>query len=721
MRLQQSINVFAIILGLFIVSSAFTAFERSIVRDSPPLRWNLVRVLNAATPEAGEKDMVSAYVGVFKESINEHLLRVAIPREQNFGVILPQFIIRPLPEPFTCVPPVVSSCQEPPNTLNPPGYTQANCIPLDPACAQGTCFGVCLDEFGIPFGDPEALAEQIYEYDELTGEIIGITANPVSILANGGVAEGGYCAYEVADRCGGEDGGCAFVLECEIKRVCEGQQCVLRPGRLLVGEELGCESNADCRESHSECLGSQCILVPEPGDDECGVPEHPGCPQCVQEMVPIFELQIDPLTGELVQVQVGEEEICERPIFERTCLTESNDNVYLLKDYPWIPYRIEAQERLWTEPEFILEQYRIDNEYFGTTLGPQCALVHCLDVNGDGKITQNMPELPNECPTPDSWCENETQCGISEIIGVEPPEIGPGVEPVCGDGACDSGEEDSCPVDCILRQDPLPPFPHLPPPGEGLPLLSTCSDTDGVGQDVDGDGVIEPHEFFDSCTLSGESTIICGSPEDCTREFRSQCQGDSCVIVTGPGANQCGVPATPTDTAALDPASCSFNCTALAAQLPGSCSIGSGVCSPEFLSQVWPASETCVMSVVCNGESGGKPFALNDGCLSPPPSDYSVGLFQINLNAGTGRCPAGLRKINSVTGQCVVINQAELDKCKAFYGWGDPIVNAQRAVEIFNQQGRGAWSVASSCNLINWVDPPPSAPAPAPPPPGPTP
>lgn len=77
---------------------------------------------------------------------------------------------------------------------------------------------------------------------------------------------------------------------------------------------------------------------------------------------------------------------------------------------------------------------------------------------------------------------------------------------------------------------------------EGQGEYPTCSDTDGVGQDIDGDGIIESHEYFDACVIGGESDIACESATDCTREGHSQCARQQCIFVSGPGINQCGNP-----------------------------------------------------------------------------------------------------------------------------------------------------------------------------------
>ena len=81
-------------------------------------------------------------------------------------------------------------------------------------------------------------------------------------------------------------------------------------------------------------------------------------------------------------------------------------------------------------------------------------------------------------------------------------------------------------------------------------------------------------------------------------------------------------------------------CTAPAAPTGGRCQIGTGLCSPTYLSQWFPGCHANQASVICNRESGGNPTALNDDCRIGATPDYSAGLFQINLLVHPPVCAA---------------------------------------------------------------------------------
>lgn len=72
----------------------------------------------------------------------------------------------------------------------------------------------------------------------------------------------------------------------------------------------------------------------------------------------------------------------------------------------------------------------------------------------------------------------------------------------------------------------------------GCPLLATgrsfptCNDSDG---DL----------IYDQCVMGGESDIACTDAEDCLRLEHSQCAQQQCVVIPGPGMNQCGDPLDP--------------------------------------------------------------------------------------------------------------------------------------------------------------------------------
>lgn len=127
-------------------------------------------------------------------------------------------------------------------------------------------------------------------------------------------------------------------------------------------------------------------------------------------------------------------------------------------------------------------------------------------------------------------------------------------------------------------------------------------------------------------------------------------------------------------------------------------------------------------SQVCNAETGGNPLALNNKCLSAVAGNnttgaYSVGLFQLNLYAGTGpsgggRCPGAFSYIDNTT--CEIADKNILISCAQQYGVtlqfdaahpygtivGDSVTTElSRAVEIWNgnsQKFCGTWSAASA-------------------------
>ena len=529
---------------------------------------------------------------------------------------------RPLPEPFTCEPADPATCLDPANSRNPSGYNQERCVPIDATCAQGTCFGLCTDDDGNVLTNVESL------------EGINTSSDPLGMILGLDPGGGLYCGYEVSDRCGdpAQGGACQFVLECETHNACGDSNgdgtfdaCTVQAGRSLLPGEISCDSDADCRASHLACVNEQCVLLPEPGENECA-----SSADCTFE---------DPAVR-----------------WKRTCILP-DDNRFARAENA-------AGDNFYTQmpPS-------------GTVNGPQCALVQC-----------RAAEIAAGTCTSD--CSTDTQCYAQAGISlIQPGEIlTPSDTPgPCGDGSCDAGEDTSCPADCILRQDPLPPFPYGIGEGEEIPI-ATCSDTDG-------DAV------YDACVVDGESTILCNSGSDCTRTFRSVCQGDQCVIVDGPGTNQCGNPASPTDTGALDSSLCNVDCTALDATT--SCSVGTGHCSPEFQSQIWPAEEVCTASITCNHEGGGSdPFIINDSCLSGGSADYSIGPFQINLLAW---CPQAFSRTGS---PCVIGSQTVLNQCLTAWGYGDALLNSTRAYQDIWQTPNAwcHWSGARRCGIASRQD-----------------
>ena len=112
---------------------------------------------------------------------------------------------------------------------------------------------------------------------------------------------------------------------------------------------------------------------------------------------------------------------------------------------------------------------------------------------------------------------------------------------------------------------------------------------------------------------------------------------------------------------------------------------------------------------ICRRESGGNALALNDNCLTGTTSDYSIGLFQINLLAhcededGDGTSPFFISDPF-----CTITDQDDVDICKKKFGYGDPVTNTAKALEIalawggFGSGGTGwdPWSTADACGLM---------------------
>jgi hypothetical protein len=121
-------------------------------------------------------------------------------------------------------------------------------------------------------------------------------------------------------------------------------------------------------------------------------------------------------------------------------------------------------------------------------------------------------------------------------------------------------------------------------------------------------------------------------------------------------------------------------CTAPAPNPGGRCQLGTGLCSPTYLSQWFTGCRAEQASVICNVESGGNPNALNTGCLSGRSCDYSVGLFQINL-LPSSRCPGAFSSYScNAPISCNVANQTVLNQCVA--NFQSPDYNANYASSL---------------------------------------
>ena len=106
-------------------------------------------------------------------------------------------------------------------------------------------------------------------------------------------------------------------------------------------------------------------------------------------------------------------------------------------------------------------------------------------------------------------------------------------------------------------------------------------------------------------------------------------------------------------------------------------------------------------SQICNGESGGNPFLINDGCLTGKFFDYSVGLFQYNLASAPHRCPGAFSAVDEAKKTCTIAGEEgrkKLEACVKKYQ--DPIENINKAVAL---SGNGThwedWSVAAVCGI----------------------
>lgn len=136
-------------------------------------------------------------------------------------------------------------------------------------------------------------------------------------------------------------------------------------------------------------------------------------------------------------------------------------------------------------------------------------------------------------------------------------------------------------------------------------------------------------------------------------------------------------------------------------EVVSSCPVGSPpYCSVENLLSYFDndVTKATKASIICQKESGGFPFALNDGCLTGKSFDYSVGLFQYNLASSLNRCPGAFKSIDVAKKSCIVADQKKLDACvqRLF----DPEENIKKAVAL---SGGGEnwtdWAAAPACGI----------------------
>lgn len=125
----------------------------------------------------------------------------------------------------------------------------------------------------------------------------------------------------------------------------------------------------------------------------------------------------------------------------------------------------------------------------------------------------------------------------------------------------------------------------------------------------------------------------------------------------------------------------------------GTCKEGTGFCSVEHLTSFF-GSDARNASIVCNGESGGNPGALNTNCDT---NDYRVGLFQINLVA---HCPGAYGPGRWGTQSCDnLISSTKRDECEQRFK--NPDENIRKALEIVKSKGSWSsdWGAAKACNI----------------------
>ncbi len=144
----------------------------------------------------------------------------------------------------------------------------------------------------------------------------------------------------------------------------------------------------------------------------------------------------------------------------------------------------------------------------------------------------------------------------------------------------------------------------------------------------------------------------------------------------------------------------------------GKCeTIPSGACSVDNLKGYFgnDIAKATNASQICNVESGGNEFALNDNCLRGTTYDYSVGLFQINLLAHsvvdpvsgqTLNCPSAFSVKDSSSSRCAIGDQSLLSRCVDILQNADNNIN--KAVEVSsNGTNWNPWSAAGVCGITS--------------------
>jgi hypothetical protein len=137
------------------------------------------------------------------------------------------------------------------------------------------------------------------------------------------------------------------------------------------------------------------------------------------------------------------------------------------------------------------------------------------------------------------------------------------------------------------------------------------------------------------------------------------------------------------------------------------CDPGIGWCDPDFLeTNYFPGEPEKALNAsrICNRESGSNPSAYNYKCLTGGSTDYSIGLFQINLLAHEVAgldCPGAFACYTYKPPACEVYPDKEdiLEKCTEFL-W-KPEENILKMLQVSNNGENWApWSAASVCGII---------------------
>lgn len=105
-----------------------------------------------------------------------------------------------------------------------------------------------------------------------------------------------------------------------------------------------------------------------------------------------------------------------------------------------------------------------------------------------------------------------------------------------------------------------------------------------------------------------------------------------------------------------------------------------GSCSPGTLEKYFGSADAAATaSCICKYESGADPGLVNKSCTKGETADWSVGLFQINLDTNPQRCSGAF----SQTGlTCKIASTAKLNACTG--NLTDPTNNINAAVAIYH-------------------------------------